>query len=198
MMEHGTRPTDELLDRINNDSNNGNKKRKLNDGEGDVGKGDDTIELECKEGDILLLNTRLWWHSTVIPVQGVPSISYARDVYFDSNDVHGEEDSANLSKQQSMTNIDGTYAAEDIEAETILFTEHTMPDCELHRSKTNPNCQVVELEDESGESYMAVVSLRYIKAGEFFCVMESDSEGDDDDDSEGEWDEDDVCKPCPT
>eukprot|EP00585_Thalassiosira_rotula_P018887 CAMPEP_0196214574 /NCGR_PEP_ID=MMETSP0912-20130531/27795_1 /TAXON_ID=49265 /ORGANISM="Thalassiosira rotula, Strain GSO102" /LENGTH=64 /DNA_ID=CAMNT_0041491201 /DNA_START=1 /DNA_END=192 /DNA_ORIENTATION=+ len=64
-----------------------------------------------------------------------------------------------------MTNIDGTYAAEDIEADTVLFTEHNMPDCELHRSKTNPNCQVVELEDEkTGESYMAVVSMRCINA----------------------------------
>ncbi|KAL7515163.1 hypothetical protein ACHAXN_012565 [Cyclotella atomus] len=181
------RPTDELLDRINRSSDGDSKKRKLNDGQG---KGDDTIELECKQGDILLLNTRLWWHSTVIPMQDSPSISYARDVYFES-------DAADEPNQQSMTNIDGTYAAQDIEAETILFTEHSMPDCELHRSKTNPNCQVVELEDESGESYMAVVSLRYIKAGEFFCIMESDSE-EEEDDSEEESDEEDVCKPCPT
>ena len=81
-----------------------------------------------------------------------------------------------------MTNIDGTYAAEDIEADTILFTEHTMPDCELHRSKTNPNCHVVELEDDiTGDSYMAVVSLRDIKAGEFFSILESDDDDDDDD-----------------
>jgi U3 small nucleolar RNA-associated protein 6 len=100
--------------------------------------------------------------------------------------------------QQSMTNVDGTYAANDIEADTILFTEHTMPDCELHRSKTNPNCQVVELEDEeTGESYMAVVSLREIKAGEFFCVLESESEdNEEDDDSEGE--DKDECRPCTT
>ena len=64
-----------------------------------------------------------------------------------------------------MTNVDGTYAAEDIEADTVLFTENTMPDCELHRSKTDPNCQVVELEDEA--TGVAVVSLRGIKAGEF-------------------------------
>ena len=87
--------------------------------------------------------------------------------------------------------VDGTYAADDIESETILFTENTMPNCELHRSKTNPNCQVVELEDEkTRESYMAVVSLRDIKAGEFFSVLESDEEGDSDEDME-EWEEDD-------
>ena len=40
--------------------------------------------------------------------------------------------------ESSMNNVDGTYAAEDIAADTILFTEHTMPNCELHRSKINP------------------------------------------------------------
>ncbi|KAL3801526.1 hypothetical protein HJC23_000964 [Cyclotella cryptica] len=159
------------------------------------------IELECEQGDVLLLNTQLWWHSTLIPPQDSPSISYARDVYFVEQTKHSTEDSEkenveNIAhesiqqqehqQQSSMTNVDGTYAAQDIEASTILFTEHTMPDCELHRSKTNPNCQVVELEDETtGECYMAVVSIRDIKAGEFFYVMESDSEDNGEEDEEG-------------
>jgi SET domain-containing protein len=57
----------------------------------------------------------------------------------------------------------------------------------LHRSKTNPNCQVVELEDdEGGESYMAVVTLRDIKAGEFFSILDSDDEDDSDNGEEDE------------
>lgn len=89
--------------------------------------------------------------------------------------------------------IDATYAADDIEAHTILFTQHTMPNCELHRSKTNPNCQVVEMEDgQAGESYMAVVSLREIKSGEFFSILESDEEEETGSDEElGDWEEDD-------
>ena len=148
------------------------------------------VEVECKEGDIIFLNTRLWWHSTLIPPQDEPCISYARDIYFlsevdnEGSDSDRQERKKEHNQQQSsMTNIDGTYAAEDIEANTILFTEHTMPDCELHRSKTNPNCHVVELEDDiTGDGYMAVVSLRNIKAGEFFSILESEDDDDDDDD----------------
>ena len=89
-------------------------------------------------------------------------------------------------------------AAEDVEAETILFTEHTMPDCELHRSKTNANCQVVELNDEkTGESYMAVVTLRDIKAGEFFSVLETDDEedsGEEECEDDNDWKNEDLIK----
>lgn len=215
------RPTAELLNRIRQDSGGvagedherkplSSKKRSISallDDNTQNNQDDDSarmVEVECEQGDVLLLNTQLWWHSTLIPPQETPSISYARDVYFVDQARNSTEDArkenhenvAHESKQRqqqqhqqtSMTNIDGTYAAQDIEASTILFTEHTMPECELHRSKTNPNCQVVELEDEStGESYMAVVSIRDIKAGEFFCVMESDSEEDGEEDGEDDW-----------
>jgi len=197
------RPTDELFNMVGTRGVIG-KKRKLNHDKDTSQENKETIEIECKQGDILLLNTRLWWHSTVIPVQDEPSISYARDVYFRSNSKASNNydesyDKDEMNNEQSMTNVDGTYAAQDIEAETILFTEHTMPDCELHRSKTDANCQVVELEDEeTGDSYMAVVSLREIKAGEFFCLVETDDEEEDGSDSEGDWEEENVCRQCPT
>jgi hypothetical protein len=170
-------------------------------------KSKDYIEVECRQGDFLFLNTALWWHSTLIPPQDVPSVSYARDVYFPnsgmsldppcSSDINenadnGDSDKEEIEKEEPvMTNVDGTYATEDIAAETILFTEHTMPNCELHRSRTNPNCQVVELEDDAGgESYMAVVTLRDIKAGEFFSILESDEEeGSDSGEEDEEWEE---------
>ena len=223
------RPTTELMQQLKNKNNgtetrkqssiSGNK-RKAADADADSSRGDTTacdndaekiyIEVECKQGDILLLNTRLWWHSTLIPPQETPCISYARDVYFadstmasaktdNSDNEYCQEttkDNDHQQQQSSMTNVDGTYAAEDVEAETVLFTEHTMPDCELHRSKTDANCQVVELEDdETGDTYMAVVSLRDIKAGEFFSILESDDDdegGDSDCEEEVEWDEDDA------
>lgn len=178
------------------------KKRRINCGSDDVdsiheAEAKEFLEVECKQGDILLLNTRLWWHSTFIPPQEVPCISYARDIYFINSEVAAADTTCKSKieqQQSSMSNIDGTYAAEDIEADTVLFTEQTMPNCELHRSnKTNANCQVVELEDDkTGESYMAVVSVRDIKAGEFFCILETDDE-EDDDSAEGieEFEEDD-------
>ena len=39
-----------------------------------------------------------------------------------------------------------------------------MPDCELHRTNDNPNCEVIEVENGSD----AIVPCRNIAAGEFF------------------------------
>lgn len=189
------RPTAELMEAMSssehNQSSPSNKKRKIEEMEGDKDANNHHIEVECKEGDILLLNTRLWWHSTIIPSQDVPCISYARDIYFtQQKDDAAQEEQPN--RESSMTNVDGTYAAEAIEANTILFTERNMPDIELPRSKSDPNCQVVELEDEEGGTFMAVVTLREIREGEFFCLMESDDEeesGDDDGYCEEIWEE---------
>mmetsp|Transcript_26557 Transcript_26557/g.30888 ORF Transcript_26557/g.30888 Transcript_26557/m.30888 type:complete len:96 (-) Transcript_26557:101-388(-) len=80
-----------------------------------------------------------------------------------------------------MTNLDGLYASNDIGAGTIIFTEEDMPDCELHRCKQNPNCEVTEIDN----GLSAVISCRDIKAGEFFCILESE---DDDNDDESESD----------
>jgi len=141
------------------------------------------VTVECREGDVLVVNTRLWFHQTMLPTQSVPSVSYARDFWARPNrpDVDDKQQQSS-GDDGNMTNVDGLYATEDIEAGTILFREHDMPECELHRSKDNPNCEVVELEDGSG----AVVSCRPIAAGEFFCIAE-------DDDSDEEEDEDEIA-----
>lgn len=130
------------------------------------------IRLEVKEGEVLVLNTRLWFHQTSIPPQQPPSVSYARDFRVQCA---SPSDSGG-----GMTNVDGVYATNAIDAGTIVFRETDMPDCELHRSSLDPNCEVVELEDGTN----AVVSTRSIAAGEFFCLPESDSEGEVDDQSE--------------
>lgn len=147
------------------------------------------IRLECSEGDVLLVNTRLWFHRTEIPPQDSPSVSYARDFRVDPPD--GTTGPTSL-----MTNVSGLYATEDIGAGCVIFTESDMPDCELHQS-SNPNCELVELE-ELGQRQQAIISTRDIKAGEFFCIAECDSEDSEDSDSEeseievGEG----VCVPC--
>ena len=222
------RPTMELIKRIKEyttehqqkgeEKSLSGTKRKIDKADGKSNHDDSTdksyIEVKCEQGDILFLNTRLWWHSTLIPKQDVACISYARDIYFQSMEKSGscnsnneqsnnKDDSQvsiqdNIHQQSSMTNVDGTYAAEDVEADTILFTEHAMPDCELHRSKTNANCQVVELDDEkTGERYMAVVTLREIKAGEFFSILETDDEEDSEEEEcedDNDWEDEDLIK----
>lgn len=140
------------------------------------------VHVPCNEGDVIVVNTRLWFHRTVIPSQENPSVSYARDFRLDTSDTTTKTDNGD----GAMTNLDGLYARKDIEGGTIIFTEKDMPDCELHRSKDDPNCEVVELEDGTS----AVVSRRSIKCGEFFCVAESSDE-EDYDEEEGEESEDD-------
>lgn len=164
------------------------------------------LHIRCSEGDMILINTRLWWHSTTLPSESgtgsssvtihhdeckdmesySPSVSYARDIYIGENN----DEVGNPEKQTHLTNVDGLYAANDIEAGTILFRESEMPDCELHRTRSDPNCELVELEDGEG----AVISCRDIKAGEFFCILESDdscSEEDFESDNDDDGDEDD-------
>jgi hypothetical protein len=138
------------------------------------------LQVACQQGDVLMLNTRLWFHRTVIPCQVNPSVSYARDFRIDKQACSTDN---NTNKNNStMTNLDGLYARTDIEAGTILFTEHDMPDCELHRTsiENNANCHIQQLDD----GISAVVSRRNIACGEFFCIPESSSEEEDDDDEE--------------
>eukprot|EP00980_Cylindrotheca_fusiformis_P002362 scaffold543_cov119-Cylindrotheca_fusiformis.AAC.29 len=125
----------------------------------------DHIQVDCEKGDVLVINTALWWHQTQIPCQSNPSVSYARDFFMEGS-------GKTMSPDGGMSNVDGLYASNDIEEGTVIFTEHDMPDCELHRSKNGANCEVVELEDGTN----AIVSTRDIAIGEFFCVPESDSE----------------------
>jgi U3 small nucleolar RNA-associated protein 6 len=163
-----------------------------------------SILVDCQEGDVFILNTRLWYHQTVLPPQPDPSVSYARDFWLKperSSDTTNHTEATSTSKSPgckigtnastgtastTMSNVDGLYATEDIEEGTVIFREDTMPDVELHRSATNPNCDVVEVVDENGSEIQAVVSTRSIAAGEFFCIPASD-----DDDEEGCEDADD-------
>jgi hypothetical protein len=132
------------------------------------------IVIDCNQGDVLIVNTRLWYHQTLLPPQPQPSVSYARDFWIkrSATGAVGPERCGGIVTR--MTNVDGLYATDNISEGTILFREEEMPDCELHRSVTDPNCEVVELEDGTH----AVVSIRRILAGEFFCVGESSDEDD--------------------
>lgn len=130
-----------------------------------------SVSILVQEGDVLVVNTRVWWHRTEIPIQATPCISYARDFHL--------SDEALVASNAQMTNVDGLYAPHDLEENTIIFTEHNMPDCELpHADLDKANCRVVDLDD--GNS--ALISSRFIPAGEFFCCLA----GPDDDTSDEE------------
>mmetsp|Transcript_55053 Transcript_55053/g.153469 ORF Transcript_55053/g.153469 Transcript_55053/m.153469 type:complete len:346 (+) Transcript_55053:68-1105(+) len=122
-----------------------------------------SANVRCHVGDVLCVNTRLWWHRTYLPGGCGLSMSVARDMCFD-----GARNSA-----CDMTNIEGHYAMRRISKGTILATEDEMPDMQLPRDSA-PNCEVGEFSDGTA----ALVALRNIKRGEWFSIAPSEDEED--------------------
>jgi hypothetical protein len=155
------------------------------------------LEVTVRAGDLLLIDTRLWWHRTTMDTAGAAecplSVSYARDVFVE------KQRGVCVPCEPEFTNVDGMYAPHDIGEGEIIFTEKDLPDGEMQRS-AKPNCEVVEVEEEEGcggeESEgeggnMAVVAIRDIKEGEFLTIADSDDEEGDSDDEGGAEGEDD-------
>jgi len=165
------------------DNNNNRKRVKNSNIGGTVQQCDDSLlrlKIECNQGDILFINTRLWWHLTEIPNTSSStdntSCSYARD-FIKIGDV--------LDTNDNYTNVEGLYSTRKIRKGSIVLTESELPDCELPRSDS-PNCAVDFAEDGTG----ILVAIKDINAGDFYTVENSDSE-DDDENSDDDNDEDD-------
>ena len=175
------RPTQKLINIINN-----SKKKMMNNSNNNNNNNietkqehltmDNKMIIKCQAGDVLLINTKLWWHHTKIPptnnANHQVSISYARDIYFESN----KPTNTNLN---NMTNVDAVYASKSIKAGNVVLTEDDMPDCELPRSN-DPNCAVTMLDNGQG----ALIAIKNIDEGDFFSIANSSSSDDDDLDEE--------------
>mmetsp|Transcript_29167 Transcript_29167/g.49236 ORF Transcript_29167/g.49236 Transcript_29167/m.49236 type:complete len:410 (+) Transcript_29167:60-1289(+) len=181
------------------------------DGSGDLLEEDGTevsenvprLRVECRTGDVLVINTRMWWHQTRIPPTASGdrlSISYARDFFAPSlrpqcgdDKESGTDEGASSGLQRSQeekdededevyTNLEGLYASKDVAAGDVVLTEEEMPNCSLPRAES-PTCEVVWL--ESGEG--ALVARVDLRIGDWLTIAPSDSENesDDSDDSSG-------------
>lgn len=125
-----------------------------------------SVRVECRAGDLLILNTANWWHRTEIPSTRNSlekcSLSFARDLRF----VSADEESDSEHDAVVSTNIDCIYAPRNIPEGTVIFTEDDLPDCELHTSQS-PNCEVTETDSGLG----VVVSIRDIPEGEVYTIL---------------------------
>ena len=166
------------------------------------------LKIVVEEGDILVLNTRVWWHQTRIPPTGKQgfSVSYAIDFYCSEVRLPGKQGKAKTDKADKLalpdgsisaeddgddeqeeeegeqyTNRDGMYASKPLQAGEVVFYEAELPDCALPRS-TEPNCEIAWLEDGSG----ALVALQDLQVGDWLTVAPSDSEDSDDEDADSE------------
>ena len=99
------------------------------------------LRIECQTGDLLLINTRLWWHCTSLPltttddVDAEWSVSFARDFYcpqaaallvdppsyvspgLDSSSSNSNSSSSTSSSsgtKEEFCNVDGIYAAKNV------------------------------------------------------------------------------------
>lgn len=165
-------------------------------------KGEYVAEVE--EGDLFVINTRLWWHRTEIPGWGEVgtkevgervvdrgdnvSISYARDIYLDGTQPAKDED------EMHMFSKDGAWATAFLPKGTVLLTEVDPP---IGRTsvRADANCELVVVgvhdDDDSDEEdsvggkprQLALFTTKDIEEGGFFTMLESD---DDDEGGGGE------------
>ena len=163
----------------------------------DKGEGDASdkavLRVMCEQHDLLVINTRLWWHHTLIPptdtADGQLSASFARDFHCraaridNNNERRQEQGQEDDDEPATFTNIDGLYATAAVQAGDIVMRESEMPDAELPRVADGAaNCEVSCTDEGEG----VLVALRNIACGEFLSVAPSDDDSDDyDDDDEG-------------
>jgi hypothetical protein len=129
-------------------------------------------DVVCESGDLLMINTRLWWHQTSIPstseaADGM-SLSVARDFYFDDTDTDTPSHSnPGEGEECDMANVDGLFATDDVAAGTVILSEHDVGAEGLEiELDDDPNCELVETDD--GDTLM--VSVRDIAVGEWFTL----------------------------
>ena len=132
------------------------------------------VNVHVEQGDVIIVDTKAWWHCTSVPVQHSISMSYARDLYL-NRPAPGESD---------MVNIEGVWAQKALSPGEVVFTEHDLPEAELQRG-SDFNCELVELQrDEDGSSCMAVVTTKSVKAGDFFVLPDDSSDDEEPTDAE--------------
>jgi len=160
-------------------------------------KGEYVVDVE--EGDVFVINTRLWWHRTEIPGWEVGrddhhrrdnvSISYARDIYLDGTQPSKDED------EMHMFSKDGAWATAFLPKGTVLLTEVDPP---IGRTtvRAHANCELVvvgvqdddsdeEEEDSVGDKrrQLALLTTKDIEEGGFFTMLKSDDENAGEEDS---------------
>lgn len=111
------------------------------------------LKVEVEEGDIFVLNTKIWYHYTELPPSEW-SISIAHDFFLP------------------------IPSPENFSEGDVIYDEDEIPD-EMPRSDS-PNCAMAEVEgdDDADEIMIVLVALQSIREGDFLSVGH-DREGDD-------------------
>ncbi len=89
----------------------------------------DSYEILVQEGDVLVINTRLWWHQTELPPGW--SVSYARDLYLEPKGcakTNTEETERDEPDPESVSNREVSWASGFIARGTTLVIADEIED----------------------------------------------------------------------
>jgi len=123
--------------------------------------------IVVEEGDLLMVNTRLWWHHTVIgpqPGHGV-SLSYARDFYLPGVEPVGDG--------APKGNVDGVHAPRSAQPGEVVLRAEELPECPIAASEA-PNCELSCINECTNEQVL--IALKHIQTGEVLTVCVDDLE----------------------
>jgi len=116
-------------------------------------RGGQQLRIVVEEGDLFILNTTSWFHRTELPASKEPSVSVARDFYFNMDEV---------------TEI----CPHNVKEGELIFEDDSH---EIAESK-NGNCSLAEIEISPGEIKIGIVALQDIQKGENLLLnIEEDS-----------------------
>lgn len=159
--------------------------------------------VRCDAGDVLVVNTKLWWHSTKLPslldegrrCQHL-SISYARDFVISSaatgaaalareaasiarsseEDPRDDQGDGGDGDGMCDMNVDGMLATGAIKKGEVIMMADDMPEREQQLCvKASPNCMVRDLANGSS----ALVAVKDIASGDLFLVLGYEEDADD-------------------
>lgn len=140
------------------------------------------LRIHVGPGEMLLINTRLWWHRTEIEAQSGDSnglsISVARDFYLDGDDDEDEDEEGGDPHEDEEGGATGTLKAnapdtldprmrakQDTAAGAILLRGEQIP--EGLPCSREPNCKLIE---ESEQDEPVLVALRAVSVGEVLAI----------------------------
>lgn len=159
------------------------------------------LRIDASQGDLLLVNTRMWWHCTEIPPQCSTqgwSISCARDFVLGS--VAFDDGSDGCDGGQHLKTNDNTlhpscFASRNVAEGEVALSEDDFPSTGIPRA-SEPNCRLAEIELASGKqadlvsaaaaTTLALVATCAISEGEVLTVRA------DSDDEYEEWELDET------
>ena len=115
------------------------------------------------EGDLIIINTALWYHSTELPstraATGGLCLSFARDFYLGGASAAADE-------EVDMANLQDSWATSDVPKGTVIVTDKEQEDWEATLGSFNsdgiPNCEL----RTTKKGVNKVVAMRDINEGE--------------------------------